>query len=79
MLLLIVVRLKVLILLQIFYLNKYILKENGRLLFHTYRTPHCTKMLLRVSLLSEMGDKPLRKKRKIQPMHNEPGFISKFC
>ena len=64
MLLLIVIRIRVLLLLQIFYRNKHILKENERLLFQKYGTLHCTKTLLRKNLLSMMGEKVLRKKEK---------------
>ena len=48
--LLIVIRIIVFVLLQTFYPNKYIRKENGRLLFQKYDTLLCTKMLQRESL-----------------------------
>ena len=48
----IVIRIIVLNLLQIFYPNKYIWKENGSLLFQKYHTLLCTEILLRESLLS---------------------------
>ena len=52
MFLLIVIRITVLVTLQVFYRHKYILKENGRVLFEKFRVLRCTKTFLRVSLLS---------------------------
>ena len=75
MLLLIVIRILVLNHLQIFYQNKYILKKNGRLLF-CY--PSLYQNVTEGKFTFIDGRESPEEKRKIQPMHIEPGMQQKF-